>query len=134
MKILLDTNAVLAILNRKDIHHAEMQAFKHKTLIVPISILPEVDYLVTKYIGAYAARAFLSSLANKELPTLVFDDLDLERADAIMKQYPDVPLGFVDASVMALAERHKIQSILTFDRRHFSLVKPQGLSHFDLLP
>ncbi len=99
-----------------------------------MTILPEVDYLATKYMGAFAARAFMSSLANKELPTFIFDDLDLERANAIMKQYPSVPLSFVDASVMALAERHKIQSILTFDRRHFSLVKPQGFTHFNLLP
>ncbi len=133
MNILLNTNAVLAILNKKDVHHFQMKAFEQENLIVPMTILPEVDYLATKYIGAFSARAFMGSLANKELPTLVFDDLDLERADAIMKQYPSVPLGFV-TSVVALAERHRIQSILTFDRRHFSLVKPQGFTHFDLLP
>jgi uncharacterized protein len=51
-----------------------------------------------------------------------------------MDRYPDVPLGIADASVMALAERYKIQQILTLDRRHFSLVKPQGLPYFELLP
>jgi predicted nucleic acid-binding protein len=51
-----------------------------------------------------------------------------------MSRYRGVPLGLVDASIMALAERYQIQRILTFDRRHFSIVKPQTMEYFELLP
>lgn len=40
--------------------------------------------------------------------------------------YHDLPLGAVDASVLALAERTGDYSIATLDRRHFTVIRPQG--------
>jgi predicted nucleic acid-binding protein len=51
-----------------------------------------------------------------------------------MNQYKDVPLGLVDSSVVALAERAHIQKILTLDRRHFSLIQPTNVDYLELLP
>ena len=48
--------------------------------------------------------------------------------------YRDLPLGTVDASVVAVAERLRISEIATLDRRHFGVVRPLGMSGFDLLP
>ncbi len=42
--------------------------------------------------------------------------------------------GFVDASIVAMAERLKICGILTTDRRHFAAVKPEHCKEFTLLP
>ena len=131
---LLDTNAALAILNRRDPNHEAMKAFFGQPILVPTTILPEVDYLATKYIGSHAARAFLAGLVAGEMTVLTFEASDSERCLAVMNRYPDVPLGFVDASIITLAERHRIQRILTFDRRHFSLVRPLNMNHFELLP
>ncbi len=132
--ILLDTNAALAILNRRDPNHNAMKAFAGQPIFVPTTILPEVDYLATKYIGAHASRAFMKGLNAGEMTVMTFEANDLERAVAVMERYPDVPLGLVDASLVALAEKHRIKKILTFDRRHFSLVRPQGIDYFELLP
>jgi uncharacterized protein len=38
--------------------------------------------------------------------------------------YRDLPLGTVDASVVATAERMKINEVATLDRRHFNGVRP----------
>src|SRR5450759_1331031 len=38
----------------------------------------------------------------------------------ILKQYADANIGFVDASLVAVAERLGINTIFTTDRRHFS--------------
>lgn len=51
-----------------------------------------------------------------------------------MRQYGDFPLGFVDASLVALAERLDARELLTTDRRHFSVVRPQHARQFTLLP
>jgi uncharacterized protein len=51
-----------------------------------------------------------------------------------MARYQGVPLGLVDSSIIALAERHQIRRILTLDRRHFSLIKPQRLEYLELFP
>jgi uncharacterized protein len=65
---------------------------------------------------------------------LLFDAIDLERANEIRIRYKDVPLGFVDSSLLALSERHQIPRVLTLDRRHFWTVRSQSFAHFELLP
>ena len=50
----------------------------------------------------------------------------------LMSKYPD--LGFVDSSVVAIAERLLIDTIATTDRRHFSGVRPSHVPHFTLVP
>ena len=45
-----------------------------------------------------------------------------------------MPLGTVDASVIALAERLKVSQIATLDHRHFSVVRPAHVEAFELLP
>jgi predicted nucleic acid-binding protein len=45
-----------------------------------------------------------------------------------------VPVGTVDASVVATAERLGIVEVATLDRRHFSVVRPRHTEAFRLLP
>ena len=90
--ILLDTNAALAILNRRDPNHEAMKAFAGQPIFVPTTILPEVDYLATKYIGAHASRAFMKCLTADKMTVMTFEASDLERAVAIMERYPDSKL------------------------------------------
>jgi hypothetical protein len=49
-------------------------------------------------------------------------------------RYRDMPLGTVDASVIALAERLKVSQIATLDHRHSSVVRPAHVESFELLP
>ena len=48
--------------------------------------------------------------------------------------YADLPLGAVDASVIAVAERVGASEVATLDRRHFSVVRPRHVGAFALLP
>ncbi|MHB1025247.1 MAG: type II toxin-antitoxin system VapC family toxin, partial [Desulfobacteria bacterium] len=59
---------------------------------------------------------------------------DMARTVAILKQYTDANIGFVDASLVAVSERLGINTVFTTDRRHFSLIKPAHCSAFTLLP
>ncbi len=47
---------------------------------------------------------------------------------------PDSRLDFVDATVIAIAERLNITRILTIDKRDFGMVRPTHADAFDLLP
>jgi len=49
-------------------------------------------------------------------------------------RYADFPLGGSDASVIAIAERLSITTIMTTDRRHFAAVRPSHVEAFTLLP
>lgn len=46
----------------------------------------------------------------------------------------DLSLGVVDASVIALAERHGVDTMATLDHRHFGTVKPGHLDGVQLVP
>jgi uncharacterized protein len=48
--------------------------------------------------------------------------------------YGDLPLGSVDASVVAAAERLRATTVATLDRRHFGVVRPAHTEAFELLP
>ncbi len=65
---------------------------------------------------------------------LPVDVSDLQQALKVMARYQGVPLGLVDASLVALAERYQIQRILTLDRRHFSLIQLETMDYLELLP
>jgi predicted nucleic acid-binding protein len=59
---------------------------------------------------------------------------DLRRALELLRSYEEARIGFVDATVVAVAERLKISRILTTDRRDFSIVRPRHCKTFELPP
>lgn len=59
---------------------------------------------------------------------------DPVRIAELVAEYRDLPLGTVDASVIAAAERLDATEVATLDRRHFSVVRPRHEVAFQLLP
>lgn len=84
--------------------------------------------------GAIAEAAFLRSFTSGDLVTADLVEDDFERMAQLVEQYESFPLGGSDASVIAVAERGSITTILTTDRRHFAAVRPQPVEAFTLLP
>ena len=104
-------------------------------LIVPPTIVAEVCYMISRYrFGSAAEAAFLRSFARGELVLGNHVDEDFERMAQLVEQYDNFPLGGSDASVIAIAERRSITTILTTDRRHFAAVRPRHVGAFELLP
>jgi uncharacterized protein len=50
------------------------------------------------------------------------------------RAYADLRSELADASVVAVAERLGVTTLLTIDRRHFSVVQPRHADVFSLLP
>lgn len=123
--IVADTGGVLALLDRDDRHHEIVrQLFEQEPdWILPWAILPEVDYLATKFLGEKVARAFVDDLREGLFNVDSSLDQDLARASELLSQYDRLNLGLVDAVVMAQAERHRARVIVTTDARHFRAVK-----------
>jgi uncharacterized protein len=83
-------------------------------------------------IGAQAELAFARSIAKGEIAAEGLDRRDIVRAGQLMSEYDW--LGFVDATVIAAAERLKMSSMATTDRRHFGAVRPAHRERFTLVP
>lgn len=137
MTLLADTGALYALVDRDDAWHAKVRNWwehAHEAVLIPIVVLPELAYLLQRRIGAHAELAFFQAVTAGEftIEHLVADDVS--RAAEIMAIYADTPMGFVDSCIAAVAERLDIVTLLTTDRRHFSLIRPQHASAFRLLP
>lgn len=102
--------------------------------MVPTLVITEVVYLVGTRLGAEAEIRFLGDLASGEFAIEPVAAGDWLRIAELVGQYRDLPLGTVDASVIAAAERLGVTQIATLDRRHFSVVRPHHITTFDLLP
>ena len=123
--IVADTGAIVALIDRSDLHHdalTEIYDEAPSQWVLPWAILPEVDYLVGKYMGPRAEEAFLADLAGGVFSVEWGREDDLVRAHALVRQHRALELGLVDGVVMAMAERLRASAIATLDLRHFGAV------------
>ena len=81
-----------------------------------------------------AVDALLGSVVDGTVVVVDLEWADYARVRELVSQYSDLPLRFVDAAVVAVAERLEETTIATLDRRHFSVVKPVHCGAFTLVP
>lgn len=99
---------------------------------MPLSILGEVAYMVEEKLGSRGPRSLADWLPSGFVQLEPLLPQDLRRMTLLMAKYPD--LGFVDSSVVAIAERLIIGTIATTDRWHFTAVRPSHVERFTLVP
>jgi len=132
---LFDTGPLVAAIDRSDKHHARCAELL-RTLpgrrLIPVTVLVEVCWLLEERPAVEAA--FLESVAAGEFELITLTTEDLVRTAELVRGYADLPLGAVDASVIAMAERLKIADVATLDRRHFPVVRPKHVDALNLLP
>ena len=101
---------------------------------MPVLVVTEVAYLLSSRLGAEAEIRFLGDFASGNLISESVAGADWLRIAELVARYRDLPLGTVDASVVAAAERLQVSQIATLDHRHFTVVRPAHVPGFDLLP
>ena len=97
-------------------------------------MITEVAYLLSTRLGWQPEVRFLGDLAAGDFSLEPVHPADLLRIAELVAGYRNLPLGSVDASVIAAAERHGIMEIATLDHRHFGVVRPKHTKAFQLLP
>jgi predicted nucleic acid-binding protein len=103
-------------------------------VIVPASVAQEAAYFVSTRRGPRAEAAFVRGLLIAPFLIEPLVAADLARAAEVVEAYADFPIGFVDASIVAIAERLEITTLLTTDRRHFGVVRPAHCPRLVLVP
>ncbi|MFC4534294.1 type II toxin-antitoxin system VapC family toxin [Sphaerisporangium dianthi] len=133
---MIDSGPLVAALNSRDNHHEACTRLLRThpgPLLVPATVVTEVCQLVEKRQGSKAEAAFLQSFETG-LTLVDLTDRDLMRMSALVEAYASLPLGAVDASVIAIAERLGVYEAATLDRRHFTVVRPRHTGSLTLLP
>jgi predicted nucleic acid-binding protein len=135
MALLVDTGPLYALADADDAWHGAVKRFfrrNREALVVSVTVVPETTYLLHTRLGAAAERTFVGALAAGELSVESLTQGDWRRTHDLMDRYPD--LGFVDLSLVAIAERLRIATLVTLDRRHFARIQPAHVEAFRLLP
>jgi uncharacterized protein len=134
--VIADTGFVVALLNQTDLRHGDVKPIylQHSNILLPKTALVEVAYLIGRDAGIPVTIAFLRNLLTSRFQPVDLIDSDLNRIADILERYLDSRLDFVDASVMAIAERYRIETVLTLDQRDFHLFRPLHCPAFTLLP
>lgn len=101
---------------------------------MPTSVITEVAYLLGTRLGTEPEVRFLGDLAAGAFTVEPVAVADWLRIAELVARYGDLPLGTLDASVVTAAERLRVTEIATVDRRHFTVVRPNHVAAFTLLP
>jgi predicted nucleic acid-binding protein len=132
---LIDTGVILALVDRRDRwHEACVQAYNSSRLplLTSEAVLTEVFHLarpevvdsrgVWRLLRAGAIR--MASIMNE----------DLSQIEALMDNYADRPMDFADATLVHLAARERLSTILTIDHDDFETYRLPGRKKFTIFP
>ncbi|HMH17960.1 MAG TPA: PIN domain-containing protein [Burkholderiales bacterium] len=135
-RALVDTGAIVALVNRDDRHHGEAVEWFRRfrgQLLTTEAVTTETAYVLAASPAHQRAallwfeRARAAGLLQVEA---VADYAELAR---IIAQYASLPCDYADASLIALAERTGVAAIATVDQRDFSVYRLRGRRRFRIL-
>jgi predicted nucleic acid-binding protein len=81
-------------------------------LLVPSPVLGEIGYLLQSRVGPHAEVTFLKSFGGNGFHVTEVEEGDISRIAELVEQYVSLPLGIVDAAVIAIAERLNLTEVL----------------------
>ena len=125
--ITIDTSALLTLLNRRDRDYGRVDAAAAGApgpYVLPAATIGEIAYFIESRMTLLVLETFLTDLEQGRYD-LDSGESDFARIRQLVRRYADLPLGLVDASVIACAERRG-GLVLTLDRRHFDVVAREG--------
>lgn len=132
---LIDTGAILALLDRTDRwHRICVDAFERLRLPLATSeaVLTELFHLVGESLHEReSAWRFVRSGA---IVLAAIQDSELSQIQALMSRYSDRPMDFADATLVYLAKREALSTIFTVDHADFNTYRIEGRRRFRVLP
>lgn len=134
-ELLLDTGALVSLLDRSQNLHRQFAAFFadwRGQVVSTEAVLTEATHLLGRVPGGREAclEFFLSGGA-----TLVASSpSSLRRCKTLMKKYGDLPMDFADATLVVLGEDLGTNLVFTTDRRDFGVYRAKGNRRFQILP
>jgi predicted nucleic acid-binding protein len=104
-RVLLDTGPLIALLDRRDQHHAWVQA-QFEEIVPPLltcdAVLTEACFLARRSAGRTQAAL---ELFERGVARLAFDlDANFAAVSSLMKRYANVPMSLADACLVRLSE------------------------------
>ena len=124
--ITVDSSAAIALVDRRQRRHSEAVAAlsRERFRLLPAVALTEISYFIERHQGQHRLAIFLRDLIDGAYE-IDSGTSDLPRILELVERYVDLPLGFVDAALIACAEWNGGR-VLTYDYPHFGVVAGEG--------
>lgn len=135
--LIVDTGPLVAVADTDDPDHAvcdELLDTNPGPLVTTALVIAEAGFLINRQAGADAEAALVADVVEGRIVVEPLTRRDWQRTLELVRTYIDLPLGIADASLIALAERHRVERIATLDHRHFRVVRPAHCDAFELVP
>jgi predicted nucleic acid-binding protein len=138
--ILLDTDVVYALTDRRDGHHSRCRTWLtsvREPLLVPPTVVAEACCVINRELGAHAEAAFLDDVGvglGYPYRLVEINNNDMRRMADLVRQYAGRRLGGTDASLIALSERLAVTTIATLNGHGFAHVKPRHVAVLRCVP
>ena len=132
---LIDTGVILALVDRNDgWHEACVQAYNNSRLplLTTEAVLAEVFHLARRKVPD--ARGVWQLLRSGAIQMSEIAHGELSQIQTLMQDYADCPMDFADATLVHLAARERLGTILTIDHDDFETYRLPGRKKFTILP
>lgn len=134
--LIVDTSVLVAAANTREASHdacAELLR-SEEALVVPAPVVTETCIMIERRLGTPYEARFLAAVAAGGLDVEALGTADYQRAADLVTTYDELGLGFVDAAVVAVAERLGTTRIATLNHRDFRVVRPTHAASLTLVP
>ncbi len=134
-EFLLDTGALVSLLDRRQPRHAEFLAFFEGwegEVVSTDAVLTEATHLMGRVSGGPAAC--LDFFLKGGAILVPSSSQSLQRSRELMLKFQSLPMDYADATLVALAEDLDTGLILTTDYRDFSVYRLRGRKQFEIQP
>jgi predicted nucleic acid-binding protein len=132
---LVDTGAILALLDRTDRwHQVCVAAFRQLRLplLTTEAVLTELFHLVGE--NRHDMETAWKFVRSGAVRLAVIEDSELREVHALMSRYRDRPMDFSDATLVYLARREGLSTIFTVDHADFNTYRIEGRKRFRIFP
>jgi predicted nucleic acid-binding protein len=123
-RVLIDTGPMVALFSEDDGQH-ERCTETLKTVCPPLftcwPVVAEAAWLLRT--RPHSLYQLFDGFSNGLFSLLSLEAEDLPAIAALMRCYEDARLQLADAALAHLAEREKIRTVFTLDRRDFSIIR-----------
>jgi len=133
--LLIDTGAILAILDKDDRWHVScLETFLQLRLpaLTSEAVLTEVFHLVKR--SRTELETVWKFLRPGAITLATIEHSELPNIEALMLRYRDLPMDFADATLVYLAERESLSVVFTIDRDDFETYRIGSKHRFQILP
>ncbi|MGH9509435.1 MAG: type II toxin-antitoxin system VapC family toxin [Terriglobales bacterium] len=134
-RVLVDAGPLVAIVSERDQHHRVCQELLNSLrppLLTCWPTLTEAAWLLRN--RTHALRKLLDSCSSGFFHLLELDEHAPAWIADFLRRYEKLGAQLADAALVYLAEREKIDTVFTLDRRDFSVYRLAGGRGLKLLP